>query len=504
MAQVMGTPFDRVQCPTATRGTGNVVVTDPSPRYMRPYDAGVRDGDPVTLLLEEGSDFELVEATAQNCTPQSCEFVRNLVRYSSVNGVISQTSLVLKGAARVSVVAGAADLNVHRGGTIHGDIMLQGDLTVAGTFSAPDGGTLPGPQGPQGEPGPPGPEGVQGPQGVQGGAGPAGPAGPQGVQGPVGDTVTIIGTFSNRAISELPPTGYIPKDWDAPGVPPLGNQLANGQGLLYNPTQEVCLWVGPTYTPSGWVTLGAVQGPAGPAGPAGVAGPQGDSGVQGIQGPAGIQGPQGLQGDPGPSGPAGAVGAPGTAGAQGPPGTAGIAGPAGPAGPQAVSANAGNLAKLGTDNLILVPASAVHKGIVDGSEAAPGDIGEVISASNIAGLALTNLVAANVTTLILPPGDWVAAGVVTFAPVGTGPNSVIAGISQNPATLPTDNEVATGKGIMQQIWASSMPSNKTQTTPTSMCRFNNTTQKNVYLVAQASFGGGSVSVTGYISARRVR
>src|SRR5262245_56044240 len=119
---VMGTPFDRVECPTATLGTGNVVVTDPSPRYMRPYDAGVRNGDPVTLLLEEDDDFELVEATATNCTAQSCEFARNTVRFSSIGGVISQAKLSLKGEARASVVAGAADLNVHQGGTIDGDI----------------------------------------------------------------------------------------------------------------------------------------------------------------------------------------------------------------------------------------------------------------------------------------------------------------------------------------------------------------------------------------------
>jgi hypothetical protein len=64
--------------------------------------------------------------------------------------------------------------------------------------------------------------------------------------------------------------------------------------------------------------------------------------------------------------------------------------------------------------------------------------------------------------------------------------------------------VATGKGIMQQIWASSMPSNKTQTTPTSLIRVNTTVLKPVYLVAWSTFGGGTVSVTGYISARRVR
>src|SRR4029077_12535072 len=101
---VMGTPFDRVVCQTATLGTGNVVVTDPDPRYMRPYDAGVRDGDPVTLLLEEGSDFELSEATVRNCTAQSCEFTRDTVRYSSTGGVIGQAKLSLKGTAHMSIV----------------------------------------------------------------------------------------------------------------------------------------------------------------------------------------------------------------------------------------------------------------------------------------------------------------------------------------------------------------------------------------------------------------
>ena len=146
---VMGTPFDRVECATATLGTGNVVVTAPSPRYMRPYDAGVRDGDPITLIIEEGNDFELVEATARNCTPQSCEFTRDTVRYSSIGGVVSQAKMSLKGGARVAVVAGAADLNVHRGGTIDGNIVLNGDLAINGTLTGPN---LPvgGPQGPAG------------------------------------------------------------------------------------------------------------------------------------------------------------------------------------------------------------------------------------------------------------------------------------------------------------------------------------------------------------------
>jgi hypothetical protein len=59
--------------------------------------------------------------------------------------------------------------------------------------------------------------------------------------------------------------------------------------------------------------------------------------------------------NPGSGGGAGSEGPPGP---QGPPGPAGPAGPAGPPGPTAVSADTPNMAKLGTDNLLLVPDAA--------------------------------------------------------------------------------------------------------------------------------------------------
>lgn len=230
---VMGTPFDRVQCPTATLGTGNIVVTVPDPRYMRPYDAGIRDGDPVTLILEEGDNFELVEATARNCTAQSCEFSRDTVRYSSIGGVVSQARLTLKGAARAAVVAGAADLNVHRGGTIDGDIILNGDLAISGTLTGPNL-----PAGPQGPPGPQGQPGEVGDPGPQGPPGSAGATGPQGPQGPAGADSIVPG--------------------------PQG--------------------------PAG------ATGAQGPPGATGSQGPKGDPGTPGATGPQGLPGPQGVPG----------------------------------------------------------------------------------------------------------------------------------------------------------------------------------------------------------------
>ena len=79
--------------------------------------------------------------------------------------------------------------------------------------------------------------------------------------------------------------------------------------------------------------------PVGPAGP---------------QGPAGATGPAGPQGEVGPTGPAGPTG---PTGAQGPQGETGATGPAGPT---AVSADPGNLAALGMDGLLHVPAAHTH------------------------------------------------------------------------------------------------------------------------------------------------
>jgi hypothetical protein len=186
----------------------------------------------------------------------------------------------------------------------------------------------------------------------------------------------------------------------------------------------------------------------------------------------------------------------GPAGPQGPPG------PQGPAGPSAVSANAGNLAKLGTDSLIFVPTAL--KGTVAGDDAAAGNVGEFMAAGNTTGVQLTTGVTANITSLSLPAGDWTVAGIVIFTPAGTGPNSVLAAISTVSATLPTDNQVLAGGTTMFQAWSGALTASKVQTLPVGMCRININAPATVYLVAQSSFGGGSVTVTGRVTARRVR
>jgi hypothetical protein len=214
-----------------------------------------------------------------------------------------------------------------------------------------------GPPGPQGGTGPAGPQGARGEQGFQGptgGAGATGAQGPPGLQGPIGtqgqpgpqgtpglqgppgqdgSATIIIGQFGNsKDPTDLPPTGFLPADWDRPGTPAY--QMRIGEGLFFHREGHpvdgtMYVYVSQLTAPPGWIDVGRIVGPSGPQGEAGPQGPvgaqglQGDTGPVGGPGPQGDQGPQGLQGLQGPGGaqgPAGAQGVIGPQGDQGPPG----------------------------------------------------------------------------------------------------------------------------------------------------------------------------------------
>lgn len=446
-----------------------------------------------------------------------------------------------------------------------------------------------GPPGPQGDPGPIGPQGPQGDPGAQGAVGPQGEIGPQGskgdtgsagMQGPKGDTGSVgaVGPDGPQGVpGSIGPQGVAgPQGSEGPqgiqgsqgaagtGITMKGSVATQGdlpatatQGDAYIVQADDSLWI---YDGTKWVSGGSIQGPPGaqgPQGPQGVAGAQGGAGAQGPQGPAGAdsmvpgpQGPKGDQGAQGATGTAGAQGPKGDTGAQGTPGTAGVTGPqgpigntgsqgpqgttgaTGPAGPTAVSANAPNMAKLGTDNLLLVTdapsdgssygrlgaawAKVVAlvggtmvgvlnlKGITDGSEAAAGVVGEYLIASNSTGTALTTGVAANVAQLALTAGDYRIDGVVAFIEAAnTVPTQLLAGASQTSATIPTLAQVIAGQGGLSQINVS-MTKGVTQFIQAGLARINVSAPTTVYLVAQSTFSGGTLSVQGRISARRMR
>lgn len=286
-----------------------------------------------------------------------------------------------------------------------------------------------------------------------------------------GTYVTLPVTFVSRGTTPL--VGSSPRVLF--GVRVIGQQGATGPAGPQGP-------IGPQ-GPQGAIGTGT-EGPQGPPGDIGPPGPPGAPGasVQGPQGPMGVQGPPGLQGPPGAAGGTGAQGVPGV---QGPPG------------PIAVSSDANNAAKLGTDSFIFVPLA----GVKDGSNAATGNVGEVVSSSQITPVSLTTNVVANVTQITLPPGDWAVSGVVTFTPSG-GPNTLAAGVSNASAAMPTPAQVAAGTGNKTQ-YSLQFTNAAVQTMQTGLTRVNVSVATTVYLVASAQFSG-SCTATGYLSARRVR
>jgi Collagen triple helix repeat (20 copies) len=174
-----------------------------------------------------------------------------------------------------------------------------------------DGGKIQGPQGeegPAGPEGPIGPEGIEGPLGPQGNDGPQGPPGiqgpqgvegPQGIQGDAGEIGFLVGYFEYRVPSELPSSGLLPTNWDAPNnIPPAPYQMQMGQSLLNSNSNDinrghVYVYVTTVEDPAGWVDGGLIQGPQGIPGEQGIQGEQGLQGIQGERGEQGVQGPPG-------------------------------------------------------------------------------------------------------------------------------------------------------------------------------------------------------------------
>ena len=208
----------------------------------------------------------------------------------------------------------------------------------------------------------------------------------------------------------------------------------------------------------------------------------------------------------------------------------------GPPGPTAVSADAGNTATLGGDSKIFVPtlppasnatptmngvaamgvATAwargdhVHPsdtsrmakvGVTDGSNAAAGEIGEVLSTSITTGVTMTSGAAKDIGSRSLPPGDYEVSGQVVFNP-GTNLTVMAAAISLTSNTLPTAAQLAAGTGAMQQLRAT-FASSAAEFLQTGMTRVSVSATTTVYLVGMVT-GTGGWTTTGFIRARRVR
>ena len=95
----------------------------------------------------------------------------------------------------------------------------------------------------------------------------------------------IIGAFGmTKTPADLPTDGFIPFDWDAPGVPVSDTVMEIGQALHFHgegfpahpQIRHAFSYVGLLLHPTAWIDYGNIGGPTGPtgeSGPIGMTGP---------------------------------------------------------------------------------------------------------------------------------------------------------------------------------------------------------------------------------------
>lgn len=137
-------------------------------------------------------------------------------------------------------------------------------------------------------------------------------------------------------------------------------------------------------------------------------------------------------------------------------------------------------------------------GVTDGSDAAAGQIGQVISTVVVSpGVTLSTGVAKTVASIALTAGDWDVQGEVWPAPSATA-TVLIAGIS-------TTNNAADPQGVGAARNTISVPSGlNVGALPLRTCRVSLSAPATYYLIANVTFASGTCTAFGNIWARRMR
>lgn len=134
-------------------------------------------------------------------------------------------------------------------------------------------------------------------------------------------------------------------------------------------------------------------------------------------------------------------------------------------------------------------------GVVDGSDASAGQIGEYLAASG-GPVGIGSGVASNIATLALTAGDWDVSGQIGFTPAGTThPLQIGASISLIPATLQLALTLISATFGTGQALSIGTAGN---------ARINVAAATSVYLTAYTSFTTSTMQANGTITARRVR
>lgn len=145
------------------------------------------------------------------------------------------------------------------------------------------------------------------------------------------------------------------------------------------------------------------------------------------------------------------------------------------------------------------PMSGPTQGVTDGSDAAPGMVGEIITASLAAASAVTlsNGTAKTVISIALTPGDWDVDAKVNHLLAGVTSTKFQGSISAADNTLGPADCTA----ILPMI-TTLLSDTVSQVAPN--CRVSTNANETLYLVAQMAFALGTCKAYGYITARRRR
>lgn len=135
-------------------------------------------------------------------------------------------------------------------------------------------------------------------------------------------------------------------------------------------------------------------------------------------------------------------------------------------------------------------------GVIDGSDALAGQIGEYISLAT-GNIALPTVTQTNLGSISLPAGDWDVDGFINFAGGFTAANNLQAYLTTVSATPPT----AGGPGRSVHVGASFQSSTMMVT---GTARFSLSAATLIYLGAYISLQTGTCTANGTIRARRVR
>ena len=160
--------------------------------------------------------------------------------------------------------------------------------------------------------------------------------------------------------------------------------------------------------------------------------------------------------------------------------------------------------ETGTGSLVFQTTPTLNQpnivGTTTNNNATAGSVGELLT-NNTLTTSASSGVTLNATSVSLTAGDWDVTGIVQTNPAGTTTTSIIiAGVSTASATLQT---IVAGLNNNNSL-TSAIPAGFGTSLSAPVTRISLAATTTVFLVAQVTFAASTMTVSGFIRARRIR